>query len=343
MSNDNFSRSHTAEVHTPVCIGDLEMYDYKVPLSCLTENVARHLQDHPEVPGVLLTKNGELAGVIPRKQIFERLGRSFGVELFLRKPIIRLKEDLRPEMFILPHHLRVDTAVHQALKRNPERIYDPIVVMADNRDFKLLDVYALLLVQSQILENLNAAMNNLSRMERVVKHESPEVALVTIFDALREVVPFHHASLLMLGQESGAFTGAIQRLVKFPGKLLETNPVYKAIFERQQPISLEDVRILSTWQGVNGSEQVRSWLGVPLADRHGFLGILSLSRYVVSEFSVNEKDMATAFAWYFSQALSDMVRPHADKDFPLQHIKIKKERHKQPVLQALKGIADLTL
>jgi hypothetical protein len=80
----------TGYVHTPVCVDDLPQHDFQVSLDSLTEAITERLEAHPELPGVLLFENDKLHGILPRKQIFERLGHRYGVELFLHKPISEL-------------------------------------------------------------------------------------------------------------------------------------------------------------------------------------------------------------------------------------------------------------
>jgi hypothetical protein len=124
---------------------------------------------------------------------------------------------------------------------------------------------------------------------------------------------------------------------------LENNWVYKSIFEHQQTICLDDTQLVPALQGSNGSGKARSWMGVPLADVEGFLGILSLARYVVLPFNSNERDLSVAFAWYLIQVLSSIIRPHAGEDFPLKQLALKKERFQQPALRAIKKSTNLTL
>jgi hypothetical protein len=343
MDIDYLSRSPTGQEYAPVCIGDVKAYNFQASSDDFTEDVAKHLQSHPEVPGVMLVEGKELIGVIPRHRMFERLGRRYGVELFLRKPIIYLHRDLKTELFFLPHFLRVQEAVQQALQRNLLTIYDPLVVVFPDKRFQLLDMYDLLMVQARMLEALNGVMNSLSRLDEVIRNKPSEHALKTVLDALRRVVPFHQISLLVLGFENFPFLKLIKGPIHFPGDVLVSNPIYHSIFEHQQTICLDDVLIAPTWCGVNDSSQTRSWMGIPLVDQQGFLGILSLSRFVVSPFSNNEKDMSTVFAWYFSQILSKMIRPHVDENFPLKHVEIKKERFQQPAIKALNRPSNLMI
>ncbi|MFZ5819838.1 MAG: GAF domain-containing protein [Chloroflexota bacterium] len=343
MDIDYLSRSPTGQEYAPVCIGDIKAYQFQASANDLTEDVAKHLQAHPEVPGVMLVDGKDLIGVIPRHKMFERLGRRYGVELFLRKPIISLQKDLGTELFFLPHFLRVQEAVQQALQRNILTIYDPIVVVFPDKSFQLLDMYDLLMVQSKMLEAMNGVINSISRLDEAMRNKSPEHALETVLDALRHAVPFHQISLLVLGFENFPFLKLIKGPIRFPGDILVSNPIYKSIFDNQQTICLDDVLAVPTWQGINGASQARSWMGIPLVDQHGFLGILSLSRLVVSPFNNNEKDMSTVFAWYFSQILSNMIRPHVDENFPLKHVPVKKERFQQPVIKAARKSNNLTI
>src|SRR5690242_17766887 len=90
----HFNIYPTGHIPVPVCIGDLPMSDYAVPHHTLAEAVALHLQNDSMVPGALILEGKKLSGVIPRHKMFERLGRRYGVELFMRKPVGELQQEL---------------------------------------------------------------------------------------------------------------------------------------------------------------------------------------------------------------------------------------------------------
>jgi hypothetical protein len=49
-------------------------------------------------------------------------------------------------------------------------------------------------------------------------------------------------------------------------------------------------------------------MGVPLAGHNGIVGLLTLSRFSVSPFNTNEKEMALVFARYINTFLMNLSR-----------------------------------
>ncbi len=130
----------TGETINPVCVGDLPTYNYSVTAETLAEDVTKYFDSHTNLPGVILTGQGRLLGMISRRRIFERLGRFYGVELFLRKPVIKLYQNLGLELYSLSSSDSIKEAVHYALNRPSKDIYEPIVLVSEDSEFHLLDV-----------------------------------------------------------------------------------------------------------------------------------------------------------------------------------------------------------
>jgi len=143
------------EFQIPVCIADLPAHDFQVSPETLTEQVVAELENSPDLPGVLIVKNRKLVGFLTRLKLFERLGHRYGVELFMRKPIMELNGVMQTQVEVLPGNLRIDEAVRRALKRPPLDIYDPVVMELRNRMFRILDMNVLVLAQSRTVTNLS--------------------------------------------------------------------------------------------------------------------------------------------------------------------------------------------
>jgi GAF domain-containing protein len=293
----------TGYVHTPVCVDDLPQHDYWVPLATQTETVTKLLEARPELPGVLLFDNDLLYGIIPRKRIFERLGHRYGVELFLHKSVSELHSSLAPQMFTVHPHTRIDNAVYQAMERSLDVLYEPLVVVSDRRHARMLDFHTLLLAQSHILNNMNNLFSNLNRIELSLK-QRPHLhdSMTMILDGLRQVVPYHHASILP--REANGVHFSDNKITTFiPTTPVLENPIYQAVMQHNQPLYLEDIKKVPAWSGMDSISELRTWVGVPLRNGSSSLGILSLGRRTLSSFSKDEIVIADTFAGYISQAL----------------------------------------
>jgi hypothetical protein len=298
----------TGDIPVPVCIGDLPLSDYVVSQETLAEGVASYLQNNPQAPGVILMKNGRLTGLIPRHKMFERLGKRYGVELFLRKPISEMEHELGVGIFTLKSHLQINIAVKLALSRQENNIYDPIIVEYEDGSLHLLDMYVLLLTQSQLLSNMNGIISSLNHIESVLSDETPSRnPLELILQSIHRVVPFHHACIL-LPKKDEFKTLVMNEAVTFLEGSPESNSIYRSVLHLSQPMCLEDVKIVPAWKGEGTVEQTRSWMGIPVSNQYGPVGLISLSRFTLSPFSQSERELAQVFTRYVSTFLIGLSR-----------------------------------
>lgn len=296
----------TGDIPVPVCIGDLPLSDYIVPTTMLTEEVAGFLEGNPLVPGAILTFNGRLSGVVPRFKMFERLGHRYGVELFLRKPIQDMCDELKAEVLSLKSHLSINMAVRLALSRAQGHVYDPVVVEFENGSLRLLDIYALLLSQSQLSNNLSGVVSSLNNIEMVLGNENadPKSTLDLIMENLVGVVPAHHVRILLRNRSAFDDLGT-HNLVELQPERLEKFSIYRSILQTNQPTVLEDVYMVPAWSSAEIPVTVRSWMGLPIVNTSGTAGLLTLARATFSPFTNNEKEIAQVFARYIGQLLAN--------------------------------------
>lgn len=297
----------TGSIPVPVCIGDLPMSEYTVSEYTRTEEVASYMASTPMVPGAIILRNQKAIGIIPRHKMFERLGRRYGVELFLRKPIIDMARELQAELFILKSHLSVNLAVKLALSRDQNHIYDPVLVEFEYGAVQLLDMYVLLLSQSQLSNNLSGVVSSLNNIEMMLANANvnPINSLDLIMESLGNVVPFHHACILLRSRtESEMIT---HKFISYQNDPLDRNSVYKSVLSMNQPMVLEDVRMVPAWSNWDTPQDTRSWLGVPITETASPVGLLSLSRSTFSPFTNHEKEIALVFARYIDKLLDNFA------------------------------------
>lgn len=303
----HFNVYPTGHIPVPVCIGDLPMSDYSIPHSTLAETVASHMQNDSMIPGALIFEDKKLAGVIPRHKMFERLGKRYGVELFLRKPIGALEKELGVEAFTLKGHLSINAAVKLALSRSEGNIYDPIVVEHESGNLTLLDMYILLLTQSQLSINLSGIVSSLNNIETILSNETAGAStLGLILESLNLVVPFHHVRILLQDQDEIATMLGTYESVKISMEPLQRNDLYRSILTINQPLILEDVRIVPAWKGIDSPSMTRSWMGIPLVSQSKTIGLIMLSRFAFSPFTINEKEFSLVFTRYINTLFTNL-------------------------------------
>lgn len=291
-------------MQTPVSVGDLPSFDYQVSVETLTETVTNHLEAHPDTPGVILLQNGKLHSVLPRSLMFERLGHRYGIELFLRKPILELQQSMGLKTFTISNAMSVRDAVQFALKREPVYIYAPMAIVFEDGHLRLLDMHVLLYAQSHILDNANNVFGSMNLIEQAIHQNRPFKELMDmIFDAISRVAPSHRAGVFV----------KLSRWVNLPGghdllfplnDSLGNSTAFKTVVETGRPVHLDNIKESSQLQGMKSLGKFRSWLGAPVMSSLGCEGVLSLGRISQSPFSDEEIQLAKTFSEYIGIALN---------------------------------------
>ena len=137
-------------------ISSLPAYDVNIDTDTPGQVIAEKFKQNPNLPGVILINHGKIAGVISRRLFYERLGRLFGVETYLKRPIKVMLEAIQANPLILNGNYSINKAAQVSLARPRDLVYEPIVIQIDGdpRPY-LLDSYILLLAQSHLLSLSN--------------------------------------------------------------------------------------------------------------------------------------------------------------------------------------------
>ena len=294
------------QFHLPVSISDLPGHNFSVTPNTPTEKVVSELENQPALPGVMIIENGKLLGIITRLKLFERLGHRFGVELFLQKPIIQLKDLIRTHAQAIPGYSRIDEAIQYALSRPAPDIYDPIVVQRSNGAMQLVDINSLLVAQSRAMASLSNVVGNLEQIDQLIDAGRDKVEIMNkILQLLRQVVPYHQAGILVSdGTEMSFVAHAGYRLAPSRAEGVLKSATYALIVTHRQAIYIPNAHKVPGWAGLESLGRPHAWIGVPLLDNEQSLGLLSISRNVERAFSPEERETALAFV----QRITDLIK-----------------------------------
>lgn len=303
--------SPTGHLEIPVCLGDLPTSDYCVKAETITFDIVKHLTEHEKIPGVLIYEGANLIGAIPRSRFFERLGRLYGVDLFIRKPVRVLNSSLNLKPFMLPDHLRVHEGVQYALARPMHEVYDPIVVVGDDKPARMLDMHTLLFTQSQIISIAGNLISILDRLERTLYgHQDLFQKMNRAIDLLGMVVPHHYSAVLFHQGQSMRFVtgrGFHKSLKHLNLESIIKSTTISTMLNLRQSLVVNDVSSISDQHFVHGLGKMYAWMGIPLFSSHidTSFGLISLARFSQTSFTKDEKDIADEFSRRISQALED--------------------------------------
>lgn len=305
----------TGQMYPAVSVGELLSHEYQVSTETLTEDVSSHLEAHPEIPGVVLVSGEKIHSVIPRSKMFERLGHRFGVELFLRKPIIELQGNLETTIFKVSSNTRIGAATNIALARQAKNIYDPLVMEYEDGSFRQLDMHVLLMAQSLVMENMNNIISSMNRIEQSIKADIPlDTSLDMIIDSIKRTTPYHRAAVLIKPSQ-WAKISSHHDLLHDLSESLSGHPLMKKIHDTRNHLHVEDTRLEPSWKGMEFIGKTNVWLGLPIANGGNFDGILSLSRTTNTPFSKNEIDMAKTFSEFLSIAINRTAENYENDHF----------------------------
>ena len=136
-------------------LADLPVAEFRTRPDDLGQVVAAVFEEQPSLPGVLIFDGEVLCGMISRERFLEHLGRPYGVELYMRRPVRALLDAVGIAPLVLPHTCGIPEAARIALARPEGLAFEPIAIEFGPGDIRLLRIHELLLAQSQLLAIAN--------------------------------------------------------------------------------------------------------------------------------------------------------------------------------------------
>lgn len=171
-------------LHLESKLQELPLFECQVESYHPGREVARRFQENPLLCGVILTEQGEFAGMISRRRFLEHLSRPYGLELFLQRPLTSLYRFAQAEILIFPKDTLIVEAARQSLHRPAQLLYEPLVVKMAPCDYRLLDAHQLLVAQSQIHQLATKLLKDLYQQLEAANQELQRLATS---DGLTEV------------------------------------------------------------------------------------------------------------------------------------------------------------
>ncbi|MDF0553937.1 chemotaxis protein [Kamptonema sp. UHCC 0994] len=139
-------------------LGHLPSHDFQVSSTTLGQVIAQKFGEQPDLPGVIITQDSQMLGMISRVKFREQMSLPDRVELYWQRPIRLLLDFIRIPPLVLSENWKIDEAVQTALNRPKDLVYEPIIVVLEDRSLHLLDIQTLILAQSQMLAQANKAI-----------------------------------------------------------------------------------------------------------------------------------------------------------------------------------------
>jgi signal transduction histidine kinase len=296
-------------------LADLPTHHFQVSSLTMGQVIAAEFEKQRELPGVIVVEEDKVVGAFSRRKFLERVGRPYGVEVYLNRPVSKMLQAIAPQHLTLPGSCTIHLATQAALNRDPSLVYEPIVVEFPDHTARLLNVYILLLAQSQLMNLAHNAMAEMYELEQKRRHWAEaleevgrtlashlDITLIPemILNQLARVVPYERGSILMR-KDSQLYPLAHRG---FPeneqtDKLrisIIRGDIFQQIAQTGTFLIIDDVRQEQGWQQLDWLPEHRSWLGAPLIAKDKIVGFISLTRAGVAAFNHDDALLVQAFA-----------------------------------------------
>ncbi|MFO0879438.1 MAG: ATP-binding protein [Gemmataceae bacterium] len=136
-------------------LADLPAHRVHLDASALGSGLADLFDRYPDLPGILIVRGLEVAGLISRRHYYQLMCRPFSAEIFLRRPVHLLLESVGGAVLRLRSSCLISEAARLALERSSDLVYEPIVIEEPGQVPMLLDSNVLLFAQNLLLEQAN--------------------------------------------------------------------------------------------------------------------------------------------------------------------------------------------
>jgi signal transduction histidine kinase len=141
---------------TESTIGEVVGSTEALDVSARGKDLADLLRAKPEIPGVLLTRDGRVRTAVSRAYYLDTVGRYLGMDLYLPRPVGEMLESFEEHggAFFAEPSVPVSEAVRLGLTRHRALVYEPIIVRTPGAPgalgAKLVDFHDLLLADSHL-------------------------------------------------------------------------------------------------------------------------------------------------------------------------------------------------
>ncbi|MEM9554015.1 MAG: ATP-binding protein [Acidobacteriota bacterium] len=156
-----------ARLHPQSTVGELPSYAVSLDLSQKGQELADVLQKDPDLPGVVVTADDVVRGVISRGQYLRLVGRYLGLEVYHPRPIRLMFEatEVDDDLLVVPATTQVQAAVRSALSRPRTLVYEPLIISGgrriDDASLRLVDFQDLLMADARISALRNRQMSQI--------------------------------------------------------------------------------------------------------------------------------------------------------------------------------------
>lgn len=300
-------------------LADLPTHEFEINPHTPGHIVATTFEDKPTLPGVIIREGDTVSGAFSRRKFLEYMGRPYGVEVFLKRPIQVMLDKINQPYLMLSSDCPIHDAAEMALRRPLDLFYEPIVITYPDHKVRLLDIYILLLAQSQLLtisyqlEQKRRHFAEALQKTGQVLTSSLNLAEVPqrILTQVTQVIYYERGSvwlrkenyLELIAQRGFPKDKRVNNLQIMIHT--EQDDVFRRMMDNHQPIVIGDVVKETSWQQVDWLPLHHAWMGVPMIAQNQVIGMISLTREAPHSFNYHDAMWVLAFAGQAAIALEN--------------------------------------
>ncbi len=169
LSIHTMTNANNLNLRLESTLQELPLWSVYVEADSPANDLNTLFKQEPLLPGIILVKNHDYLGMISRQRFFEHMSRPYSFPLFSKRPAINLINFLQPDVCIISEDTLIVEANKVALQREPQFVYEPILIETQLGSYKLLDFHHLLLAYSQIHILTLAQLEKVEEQSRIAK------------------------------------------------------------------------------------------------------------------------------------------------------------------------------
>lgn len=129
---------------------ELPAWETQLELTCTGNSLVELFERERSLPGVILTQDQHYRGMISRRRFLEVMSRPYSQEIFRQRSLAVLYGFVAADILVLTAETSILHATQRALKREPELVYEPLLVKFATETYRVIDFHQVLLAHAQI-------------------------------------------------------------------------------------------------------------------------------------------------------------------------------------------------
>lgn len=136
-------------------LGDLDLLDAEMDCTDKLMDIYRVFERNINLPGIIVKKKGSFYRMLSKSKFYQVMSKQYMFDLFSRRTVEFFFDDSYFESnLVLGESTTIIEAAGKALLREDKYRFDPIIVITNPNEYKLLSIHTLLLAQNEVQKHM---------------------------------------------------------------------------------------------------------------------------------------------------------------------------------------------